>query len=769
MTTTRHIRLLIASALLALGWSALLAPVAPIAHAQSIEERRFPGVKALSLAATDKLVIDGKLDEPIWARASVISDFQEYRPREGPSKYRTEARVVYDKTALYLGLTAFDPDTSKLEAPLVRRDQVHSGQDFFAIHIDPVGTRKFAQIFRVNAAGAIGDGLFNEDTGNEDFSPDFVFEVQTAITPTGWTAEMKIPFSTLRYADPPSENWSIFVLRGIARDQQYRIANARVPRDANCFQCYAQTLTGMVDLPAGRELTVTPQLTLRRTTDKESGSRESHKNSVVAGVDIKYRPRADMVFDATINPDFSQVELDNPQLAANAQFALFFPEKRPFFLEGADILSTPFNGAIYTRSITDPAWGARLTRRTDGGDFTFLTARDDGKGLILLPNALGTDFATQETKSQASIGRFRRDVGTFSFGGLITDRTYDSAPGKASAYNRVIGADFTWRPISEARVRGQVLVSDTHDPRNVREAGTPNTDSAALLDYNFRDNKWSIAGGIETVGKGFRADNGFFSQVGYHNAYQEVQRKWTDVGIFNEVAPFLNLGRKVSEDGKLLYQQIIPGVSLSTVRNTNIGIEYRPNVQVRFRNEGNPLKRDQFFMFIESSPNATLSKVFFETAIGDRADVANNRIRRGYYIGSSALIRLSSHWEIEPRIDESVMGRDHISARGADWVIRERAAQLTSVYHLTARDNIRLIGQYNSVKRNTAFFASGFSTNEKTETLSLVYGHLRSLGTSLYVGANTSRSVEPGSGFSRRQNEIFFKASWAFDLAALIS
>ena len=133
--------------------------------------------------------------------------------------------------------------------------------------------------------------------------------------------------------------------------------------------CYAQTLSGMTELPAGRELTVTPELTLRRTSDKTNGDGHGDgraaNNKLVVSADMKFRPRADLVFDATLNPDFSQVELDAPQLASNAQFALFYPEKRPFFLEGADILSTPL-AAIYTRSITDPAWGARLTRRSDG-------------------------------------------------------------------------------------------------------------------------------------------------------------------------------------------------------------------------------------------------------------------------------------------------------------------------------------------------------------------------------------------------------------------
>ena len=738
------------------------------AWARTPAERRNAPITASALLPGEKIVVDGKLDDAVWQRITPITEFYEYRPHDAvPARFPTEARIAYDKQALYIAVWASDPEPHKIDAPLVRRDQVLGSQDFFALHIDPVGTRKFAQIFRFNAAGAIGDGLFNEDTTNEDFSPDFEFEVRTARSAQGWTAEVRIPFSTLRYSDPPSASWSIQIVRGISRGEQYRFANARIPRDSNCFLCYAQTLEGMNNLPAGREFTVTPQMTLRRTTDQINNDPRRGKSDFVAGVDVKFRPRPDLVFDATINPDFSQVELDTPQLASNAQFALFFPEKRPFFLEGADILSTPFNGAIYTRSINDPAWGARLTQRNDGNDFTFLTARDDGKGFILLPGPLNTGFAKQESKSQATIGRFRSHIGSWSIGGLITDRTYESASGKPSAYNRVAGVDFVWRPNGETRVRGQVLSSFTKDPRNPREAGTPDNDFAMLTDYNYRDPKWNFSGGLEQVGRGFRADNGFFSQSGYKNVYQEFQRKFTDIGPFHEVSPFVNLARKTDEAGNQIYQQAVPGLFLAMAKNTNIGIEWRPNTRVRFRSEGAALKRDQLFVFVESSPGTWLSRYHLETAVGDRADVSANVIRRGYYIGANTTLRFSDRFEIEPRIDESVMGST-VLANGSDIALRERALQITSVYHFTARDNLRLIGQYSSVKRQSSFYVKPISANEKTETLSLVYGHLRSLGTNVYVGATTSRSIDTSAVFKRRQNEVFVKVSWAFDVAGLI-
>lgn len=744
------------------GDAATLSPQTPT-------ERRLSPVSALRLAAEEKITLDGKIDESAWKRAAPMNEFFEYRPRDGvQAKFKSEARIAYDHHALYIALTAIDPDPSKIDAPLVRRDEVFGSQDFFAVHVDPIGARKFAQIFRVNASGAVGDGLYSEDSGNEDYSPDFEWQAMAVRTSDGWTAEMRIPFSTLRYSSPASESWSIQVIRAMARDEVYRFGNGQIPRDANSFLTYAQTLNGMKDLPSGREFTVTPQLTWRRNMDRTNGVGVNGKNDFVVGADVKFRSRPDLVFDATVNPDFSQVELDTPQLGANAQFALFFPEKRPFFLEGADILSMPIN-AIYTRSINDPAWGARLTQRKDGTDFVLLTTRDDGKGFILLPGALGTGFASQPAKSQATIARFRMNVDGVTLGALLTDRTYDRKDGKPALTNRVGGVDAVWRPNGELRLRAQVLGSDTRDERNRAPDGDlPNADSAVLADYNYRDPKWSIAGGVERVGRGFRADNGFISQAGYKNAYQEFQRKWTDMGLFNEISPFLNISQKRDLDGRLLYQQNHLGIFFGMPRSTGVVLEWRPRDLVRARENGAPLKRDQFYANVESNPGKIISYFYAEYLRGERFDVTNNRITDGYFYNATATIRLTDRWELEPRIDNGLLTAKEVQP-GSKQILQERAVQLKSVYHFSPRDTLRLIGQYNAVRRAPSLFeASNVSPYEKTETLSLVYGHRRGLGTNFYVGATVSRSLEPSAAFRRRQSEVFAKWSWAFDLSDLL-
>src|SRR6185369_462992 len=374
------------------------------------------------------------------------------------------------------------------------------------------------------------------------------------------------PFASLRYGDPPSSTWSVLVFRNYPRDQRYRIASAPLPREQNCFLCLNNPLTGLTELPSSDHLQVTPLVTVRSTRDKVVGEYDRSEREVVPSLDIKWRPRPDNTVDGTINPDFSQVELDTPQLAGNTQFALFFPEKRPFFLEGSDILQSPFP-AIYTRSVTDPAWGARVTQRTLGFDGTAMVTRDQGGGLVLLPGTYSTGTAAQDFSSIATFarGRWQADR-TLSIGGLFTDRTIE----RDHSYNRVAGPDFAWYPNNDNRFRGQLLGSwTTAQPVNgTLERGELATSHAAMVDWSFHSARWDQYLTFEDTGSAFRADNGFFVQNGYRRAYSETARKFLDQWGFNEVTPYANLEYRTNRDGDVQYQQNTLGLRLGLPRAT---------------------------------------------------------------------------------------------------------------------------------------------------------------------------------------------------------
>jgi hypothetical protein len=718
-------------------------------------------IEALRLAPGEKIVLDGRVDEPAWQRAQPLDRFWEIYPlAEVEARVRTEARYAYDENALYVAVRAWDPNLDELREPFTRRDKVLADQDMIVLFIDPVGNRKFAHFFRVNPRGSIGDGLFNEDSGAEDFSPDFDFEVATARFDGGWSVEFRIPFSSLRYGDPPSKTWSTMVFRNWPRDQRYRMTTSKLPRDQNCFICLNEPLTGLDALPNTQHLAVTPDLTLRTVTTRSGDVPSKRETDFVASVDLKWRPRADVVVDATINPDFSQVEIDAPQLTGNAQFALYYPEKRPFFLEGNDILEAPMR-ALYTRSVTDPAWGLRGTQRAERFDGTVLVTRDEGGGTVLLPNTFGTDYAVQDFKSMATFARGRWQVNGATVGGLFTDRTIVGGRG----YNRVAGPDFVWFPDVEQRYRAQVLGSwTTAQPVNGSlEKGDLASSHAALADWTYRGATWEEYLDYEDVGRGFRADNGFVGQNGYRRIYSETTYKFVGALGLNEVSPYLNADYKTDPGGTVIYQQNNLGLRLGLPRATTLQFEYRPNNLVAVREGGGLRKRDQVYFSIDSNPFPWFSHLYSEVAYGDRVDVANNRTGKGYYYSVQTSLKPHPRVELEYTISNDVI--DSLEpVEGSNRILLQRVQQALAIWHLTARDSVRTIWQLTSTRRAPSLWEQPVSAHDSNDTVSIVYGHRRGLGTNFYAGFNWSRVRDPDAGIRTYQAEFFVKGSLAFDV-----
>ena len=211
--------------------------------------------------------------------------------------------------------------------------------------------------------------------------------------------------------------------------------NSKLPRGSNCFICHAQKMTGLTGLPSGNHLVLAPYATGRQ--ESAAGRRRRHPPGATepadleAGLDAKWTPNANTAIDATINPDFSQIESDVAQITANERFALFFPEKRPFFLEGLELFSTPLQ-AVYTRTITSPRWGLRATGEVGNALYTVLVAEDRGGGSVILPGPNGSSLADQDFSSRVAIGRGRQDFGNSFASFLLTDREIEGG-----GHNRV--------------------------------------------------------------------------------------------------------------------------------------------------------------------------------------------------------------------------------------------------------------------------------------------------------------------------------------------
>ncbi|MGE5276640.1 MAG: DUF5916 domain-containing protein, partial [Acidobacteriota bacterium] len=414
--------------------------------------------------ATSPITIDGKLSDPAWKDAAVLDTFYETNPGDNaPPKVRTAAYLTYDDRFFYIGLECEDPEPARIRAPYVERDQVLGTDDNVAVFLDTRNDRRSAMEFRVNPRGIQGDASFNDANGNEDFSPDFFYDTAAEIGPKGWTAEMRIPFSSLRHKNMASQTWGIVIWRNYPRDFRYAIYSSPQPRGSNCLICFSRELTGFEDLPSGQHYVVAPYVSAKENGAPRDPSDpdSSFRNEPVepdGGGDIKWIPNPDTAVDATINPDFSQVESDTAQIAVNQRFALFFPEKRPFFLEGVDLFDTPIQ-AVYTRTITSPRWGLRGTGKVDATSYTVLVSQDRGGGSVILPGPQFSSFAPQDFHSFTGIGRLRHDFGASFAGLLLTDREISGG-----GHNRVLGPDFQWSIGTDDRITAQYLYSDSREP-----------------------------------------------------------------------------------------------------------------------------------------------------------------------------------------------------------------------------------------------------------------------------------------------------------------
>ncbi len=351
---------------------------------------------------TQPIRIDGDLSDPGWAEAAKVETFYETNVGDNVAPpVRTVGWVGYDSRFFYVAFRCDDPDPKKIRAPFVDRDNVFSDQDFAGIILDVKNDRRSAYELFVNPRGIQDDAIINDATGNEDFSPDVFWQSAGRIDATGWQVEMAIPLSSLRYPNKDPQTWAIILYRNYPRAFRYQMFSARLPRGSNCFVCHFGTLEGISGLPGSSHIVAAPYAAGSNTktypgSDAYDGAGDNEVTKGKVGLDVKWAPDTRTILDATINPDFSQIESDVAQISANERFALFYPEKRPFFLEGVDLLADPDPGRLHAHDHLaalgradhrEARRGNRLHGARDGGPWR--RHRDPAGARVLRHGAAG--------------------------------------------------------------------------------------------------------------------------------------------------------------------------------------------------------------------------------------------------------------------------------------------------------------------------------------------------------------------------------------------
>ncbi|OYV68773.1 MAG: hypothetical protein B7Z72_07990, partial [Gemmatimonadetes bacterium 21-71-4] len=345
------------------------------------------GQTSVHLPATDTTItVDGYLDEPVWRRAAMLTGFSEYQPvDQRPAPDSTEVLVWYSRDAIYFGIKAFEPHGA-VRATLAERDNV-SSDDNVEVLLDTYDQRTRAFVFIVNPLGVQADGIKNEMggfvpgsnimPGQNDLSPDFIWQSKGRVTRWGYEVEIRIPFSTLRYPTTAVQTWGIQIQRNVQHNG-YQETWTEAHKASASFISQEGQLVGLTDMHHGQVVQLNPELTNTVTgspccNTALDGWQYASKPQL--GGNVRWAMGSNFVLNGTVKPDFSQVEADATQIAADERFALFYPEKRPFFVEGADQFNVP-NTLVYTRTIVQPTAAVKLTGQVGRTDVAVLSALD---------------------------------------------------------------------------------------------------------------------------------------------------------------------------------------------------------------------------------------------------------------------------------------------------------------------------------------------------------------------------------------------------------
>jgi hypothetical protein len=540
-----------------------------------------------------KIAIDGDLNDDGWKDAAHVDDFTAALPvpNARPTE-KSEAFITYDNDYLYIAMIGHDKNPSAIRASKVARDQIWD-DDFMGIILDTYGDATKTFELYVNPFGIQGD-LFWTAT-NEDGSYDMIYDAESKITPDGWQMEMRIPFRSLRFPDIERQNFRMTFWRNYPRESDYKFSWAPINFQIPCMFCQLGSLTGIEGVHSAGVFEFLPSIVATQSAEAAPsaaiGTRLlNEKPDLRPSLNARVALGTATAIEAAIKPDFSQVEADAAQVSANSPFALFYPERRPFFQDGGDLWNT-FLTAVYTRSLNSPIVAAKALHRDDASSYAFLSSYDENTPIIL-PLEERSVYVFDDHRSLSNLFRATHTFGDDRYVGVIaTDRRYT-----ANGANSVAGFDARIRLFENVALQGQQLFSFTREPDSGSVTDTARFDRGRhTLAYNgeyFNGNSAVVA--IERMtqtfdahaeygqtSSAFRAGDGFVTQ----NSFRYAESWIGDKFILRDAPEWLKWMIEVDGslegqhtwdyDGLAKQTMIRPGLDFAMTGQTNLHIKYK--------------------------------------------------------------------------------------------------------------------------------------------------------------------------------------------------
>lgn len=766
------------------------------------EGRTSVRVPFIEADASPPVTLDGILDEEAWRRAALLTGFSQYQPVDGrPSPDSTEVRVWYDRDAIWFGVRAFEPH-GDVRSQLAERDKVDA-DDNVEIHLDTYHERSRAFVFIVNPLGVQADGTKSEGggwipganimPGQNDLSADFHWESRGRLTGDGYEVEIRIPFAALRYPAKSVQDWGIQVQRNV----QHRGAQdtwTPAVRASASFIAQQGTLVGLTGMHHGQVIQLNPELTNTVNGAPGSagggaggagsggasgaGSRDwRYDSDPELGGNVRWGIGSNWVLNGTVKPDFSQVEADATQIAADERFALFYAERRPFFVEGVDQFNAP-NTLVYTRTLVHPEAALKLTGKVGRTDVALLSALDAG----------GT--TPDGGRPLVNIARLRRGYSEQSTAGLL----YSERTGGGRS-NRMGGADVRHVFGGMYFAQAQAVVSRTSEDGFTRTAPL----WQLLVDRTGRS--WGFNYSVTGIGDGFAADNGFVPRAGIvqpsaanrfslygapgafverYNVFLRWEGTWGYDGFFD--------GHGILESQSMAMNQLTfrGGWNVTVAPNLAsyafqvadyaglfTGTATSPEAFVPSGRVGTfttqlSVSTPQYSAFSASAGVALGRDVdFLETSRVRRLDYnasvdarPTQQIRIGATYRSTSFHRRSD----DERTASTRIPRLKVEYQATRTMFFRMVAQYTATERAPLRDPRS--GQVLLVRRSDGTYSPSTRTSSNTLRADWLFSYRPSPGTVFFLGyGNTLKESDPLSfrGLDRTDDAFFVKVSWLFD------
>lgn len=734
-----------------------------IAQSQSISTENIYRSK-------DRVVIDGLMDEAVWKTATVIDVNTVIKPYENTkAPVKTKAYLYETGESLVVAVVAEDPNPRDIRAAYRDRDKIQD-DDSVSLIIDTFNDQRRAFVFSLNPLGVQRDLIQDQTQLTEkDESWDAIWHGAGKITEKGYVLEFEIPFRALRF---PKENraltWGIEISRIFPRSSRMEIVSTAKERGNNCFLCQVPKYSGFENLTASKDVLVTPFTVASRQDRKtvNANKREwiNGDFDYDIGADIRWGINQDTVLNATINPDFSQVEADTPQLNINKAFSLFFPEKRTFFLDGANYFKTTIFNLVHTRNISSPNFGAKLTGKTDKNLYGVMAANDDLTS-FLLPSSqssqvvelseLDNNGIDRNVKSNVAVARYRRDIGQRSNAGILVARR------SAGNYDNLVSSvDGIYKWDSSNRINYQLSYSDTDNSERLQERyGLDESQSGVAYQVHYQHSKrdFDITGGYMNFDEGFRSDLGFITRVDYKKGYFGGAYRWYG----EENAKITRFG--VRGDWDKTYDQ--SGEQLEE----EVEAYFFLDGPMQFFGELGVIARDTFwqgkmhdemFMTFTGSfiPDGNI-KFTSNLLYGQVVDFVNNQE------ADSTVIRLGGEWKYGQHVSGTTEYLHQFLSTHQGRLFEVNQLDLRTNFQLDLAHSVRIVFTYTDIERNNSLYSVPVDQTKNTFNTQVVYAYEPNPQTVAFIGySDRGLQNDERDRIVRDERSLFVKLSYAFQL-----